>query len=120
MFRRWSTGDHAGALECFATDAEVRPLASEETIVGVDGIRELWVSVAEEYKQASIAADRLLLAGDDVVLLATATVRRRTPDGDAYTESFPVAWVFKVESGKIREVRGFSSWEEAQEAAGLE
>jgi two-component system nitrate/nitrite response regulator NarL len=120
MFGRWSEGDHAGALEYFAADAEVRPLASDEVIVGVDRIRELWESVADEYKQASIAADRLLLAGEDqVVLLATAMVPRRTPDGDAYTDRFPVAWVFTVGSGRIQAVRGFSSWEDAQEAAGI-
>jgi CheY-like chemotaxis protein/ketosteroid isomerase-like protein len=120
MFRRWSMGEHTRALELFADDAEVHPLASDETYVGPDQIRELWASVDDEYKQASITADRLLLAGDDqVMLLATASLPRRTPDGDTYTERFAVAWVFTVRGGRIRAVRGFSSWEEARDAAGL-
>src|SRR4051794_22194973 len=119
MFRLWSAGDIERALTYFSPRAEVWPLSSERVYRGVDAIREYVETAPEEHRRATVAADRLLLAGDSVVMLATAAVPRNTPDGDSYTERFPVGWVYEVRDAKIESVRGFASWEEAREATGL-
>ena len=120
MFRLWSSGDVERAMGFFAPDAEVRPLGSDRVYRGIDEIRAFVNSAPEEYREATVSADRLLLAGDGVVLLATVAVVRRTPDGDSYTERFPVAWVYDIAKDKIQSVRAFASWEEAEEAAGID
>ena len=119
MFRVWTGGDVERALEFFASDAEFKPLGSDRVYHGIDEIREFVRDAADEHRQATVSADRLLLAGDRVVLLATAAVPRHTPDGDTYTERFPVGWVYEVRRSKITSVRAFTSWEEAKEAGGI-
>jgi CheY-like chemotaxis protein/ketosteroid isomerase-like protein len=119
MFRLWSAGERDRAFGFLAADAELRPLMLDRAARGIDEIRALVASAPDDVKRATIAADRLLLAGEEVVLLATAAVPRRTEDGGEYTERFPVGWVMRVQAGKVTSVRAFGTWEEAKEAAGI-
>jgi two-component system chemotaxis response regulator CheY len=120
LYRLWWSGDRdrERAFKLFAPDAEMVRL-DETELKGVEEIRKTFENLPPEQRDTTVEADRLLLAGDEVVLLATAATPRRTADGQSYIERFPVAWVFGVSEDKIVRVRGYRSWEDAKRAAGI-
>lgn len=120
-YRLWWGGERERerALLLLAPDVEFFRLGTGEQLRGLDEVRGALQGLSEAERQTTVEADRLLLAGDDVVLLATAAAPRRTADGQSYIERFPIAWVIRVRDDKITSVRAFSSWEEAKRSAGL-
>jgi CheY-like chemotaxis protein/ketosteroid isomerase-like protein len=118
-YRLWWSDERERALELLAPDVEMTRLTEPETLHGVAELREAMANMSEEQKQATVEADRLLLSGDEVVLLATAAMPRRMADGQSYIERFPVAWVITVRDDKIVSAHIYRSWEDAKGAAGV-
>jgi CheY-like chemotaxis protein len=119
LLKRWWSGERESALALCAADVEYKPLRSERTYQGVEALAAYVDEAQERTPGASVAAEQLLLVGDEVVVLATAAVPRKMADGTAYTEHFPVAWVMHVGGGAIDSIHTFASWEEAKAEAGI-
>ena len=119
-YRLWWSGEHERerAFQLLAPDIELTSLEKGE-LHGIEEVRAAMSSLTELQREATVEADRLLLAGDEVVLLATAAMPRRMADGQSYIERFPVAWVITVRDDKIASAHIYRSWEDAKTAAGM-
>src|SRR4051812_10940029 len=109
-YRLWWSGERERAFEYLSPDIELTRLSTGETVRGHDELRAALAEMSDNERAATVEADRLLLTGDEVVLLATAAVPRRLADGQKYIERFPVAWVIEVRDDKIASARVFRSW----------
>ena len=117
-------GDPGGAAfdtGVFADDSEwvLAPESFGEVPVyrGRDGFKEFFRDFTEDLAEWSISLERLIEAGDDLVV---ATLRQRAT-GKA--SGVPVEWqmgvVYELEGGRVIRMTNYDSEAEALEAAGL-
>ena len=120
-YRLWWSGERERerAFQLLSPDIELTRLEGTETLRGIEELRAALRNRTELQREATVEADRLLLAGDEVVLLATAAMPRQLADGQSYIERFPVAWVITVRDDKIVSAHIYRSWEAAKTAVGM-
>jgi ketosteroid isomerase-like protein len=99
------------AVECFAL---WEPGAAEQSYVGVDGFRKLWLDWLEPWAEYHVGVEELVDSGDRVVALIRD--RGRRADMDAEVE-LTAGSVWTINDGKIARVE-FCTREDALAAAG--
>jgi ketosteroid isomerase-like protein len=119
-FAAMARGDLEELLALY--DPEIRFLPLTGTRVesggyhGHAGVRDYFAEVADVWDELRPYAEYVETIGDDVVVLGGCAVRGR---GSKIQSDSPMAWVLTVRSGKITRHCGYSTSEEALEAAGL-
>jgi ketosteroid isomerase-like protein len=119
-FEAYNRGDVDGAMSYFAPDCQYTAAGTIPDRTGVfygpEGYREFTDWLRSEFDDARAEIDELVDAGDTVVLGATLRGRGRQ-SGAETTFRFWQAWA--VQNGKFVQGQGFTSREQALEAAGL-
>jgi ketosteroid isomerase-like protein len=115
-FRR----DPDGLFSMLHPDIEWHPLTGA-LVEGVpyrghEGIRQYFDDLAESWEASWVAADRLLDAGDCVVVIGRI---HSCGKGSGVEMEIPAAWVWKVREGRVTYMRVYLDRSEAFEAAGL-
>lgn len=114
----WNDGDLEAIVEMCHPDvrwtfSDRLPDATGE-IRGRDAVRSFFASFTQDWAEISIAADRVVDAGDDVVAAVRFTARGR--DGIEVSMQFVHVWT--VTDGQIVRFRGYPTFEQALEAVG--
>lgn len=115
---RW---DIEALLKLYDPDIHYLPLTGTRIesggYVGHAGVREYFEEVAEIWEELRPHADDVRTVGDDVLVLGGCAVRGR---GSGAESDSPMAWVLRVQNGKVTRHRGYRTRDEALEAVGLE
>ena len=88
----------------------------DRIVRGREAVLAYWEEVGEAWESQTFEPERIIEAGDVIVVLWHETARIR--DSDLEVES-GTASVIKVHDGKVVELRGYMDPEEALRAAGL-
>lgn len=88
----------------------------DRIVRGREAVLDYWEEVGEAWESQTFEPERIIEAGDVIVVLWHETARIR--DSDLEVES-GTASVIKVDDGKIVELRGYMDPDEALRAAGL-
>lgn len=88
----------------------------DRVVRGREAVVEYWDEVVDSWEGIEVEVDRLVDAGDVVVVFWRETARSRHSDVEIQSDT---AIVVRVEAGKVVELRGYMDPEEAMEAAGL-
>ena len=114
---RW---DVDGLLELYDPHVQFLPLTGTRVesggYRGHAGVRAYFEEVANVWDELHPYGDDFRTVGNNVVILGGCTVRGRGSGAEADT---PMAWVVSVREGKITSHRGYRTWKDALEAAGL-
>ncbi len=108
-----------GWVDAYASEAEFHmppEWPGDSMYSGHDGIMRCAAELAENFDDARWEVDRLIDAGESVVV--TLHVRRRIKSSGSWIEQ-PQGAVFDVRDRKIMRVRTYFSWAQALEAVGL-
>ena len=122
LVRAFNQRDLAAMTQWFAPDVEWEPggpAAVERALYrGRDEVSSGFASTWETWEVFQVEESEVRDLGGSVVWLGSAHMR----GGDASHLEFdqPFAIHFLVRGGKVARFRGFRSWQEALEAAGLE
>jgi CheY-like chemotaxis protein len=114
MFHTWWNGERERTWSVFSEDVECTPIDSDVPVHGLVALRKHVESRPQDERDGTARATKMSALGEMVVIEATAEV----PRGET-RERFPVAWVLRVHDGVIVSIRGFTSWGQARESAGL-
>jgi ketosteroid isomerase-like protein len=124
LFRRglaaWNREGVTGVLAVFHDDVVAHPFPEwpgDPVYHGHDGIRELLAEWTEHFDDYSWAEERVVPAGDDLVV-ALVFHQARIKGTDVPIKQ-PMGTVWKMESGKAIEAWFFLTWQEALETVGL-
>ena len=125
MLRRaieaYSRGDIDGAVSVIAPDCRYTASGAIPGRTGVfhgpEGFREFMDWLRGEFDDAHVEVDELIDAGDMVVVGSTIRGRGKHSGAEA---SWVVWQVWTVQNGKAVRGQGFTTREEALQAAGLE
>jgi ketosteroid isomerase-like protein len=113
-------GDLDTAVSCIATDMEYVASGAVPGATGVfmgpDGVKKFIAGLYGEFDDARAEVSELLDAGDQVLVSATARGRGKLSGVETQWETWQL-WTLR--DGKLVRGQGFTSREEAVEAAGL-
>lgn len=102
-------------------DAELYPLRAQlegKAYRGHDGAREMLADLAEDWESMTIEIDELREAGEDqIVALCHLHSRARTSRVEL---DVPLAFLWRLENGKVTYGKTFSEQADALRAAGIE
>jgi uncharacterized protein len=118
-FAAYNAGDVDGLLAVCAPDVELVPLSSlltGETYRGHQGVRDYLDAISEDWSQRVVELDRLIEAGDEVVLRGRFQARGRSSGVDV---DAPAAWVVTLRDGRVVRLRAYTDPQDALEAVGL-
>jgi uncharacterized protein len=118
-FRLFSRGDYDGVLECFDPEVEViEPggIPGARRYRGYAGVAEAYSRWAAQWDDFSAEIERLVDAGERVVVLARHRGRGRS---SGIPVEMTVAYLYTVRASKFVRWEMFSTEVEALEAAGL-
>jgi ketosteroid isomerase-like protein len=118
-FAAYNAGDVEGLLAVCASDVELVPLPSlltGEPYRGHQGVRDYLDAITEDWSQRAVELDRLIEAGDQVVLRGRFQARARSSGVEV---DAPAAWVVTLRDGRVVRLRAYTDTREALEAVGL-
>jgi uncharacterized protein len=118
-FAAYNAGDVDGLLAVCAPDVELVPLPSlltGEPFRGHEGVREYLDAISDDWSQRAVELDRLIEAGDEVVLRGRFQARGRSSGVEL---DAPAAWVVTLRDGKVVRLRAYTDPEDALQAVGL-
>ena len=91
-------------------------VGTERETVGLEAMSEMMRNWLDAYENVTLAAERLVDAGDQVVALAVWRARGRTSGADT---EWHHATVWTIEDGKVTGLRSYEEPDDALRAAGL-
>jgi ketosteroid isomerase-like protein len=112
----YNRGDVEAVLETADPDIEFVPLRSlvvGGSYHGHDGIRRFFEDLGEEWENFSIGQEDFREREDAVLLLGEFSATGKASGMQVHS---PVAWLFELRSGKVVQMRAYSSQDEALQA----
>jgi ketosteroid isomerase-like protein len=118
-FAAYNAGDVDGLLAVCDPEVELVPLSSLLTGApyrGHQGVRDYLDAITEDWSKHAVELDRLIEAGDEVVLRGRFQARGRSSGVDL---DAPAAWVVSLRDGRVVRLRAYTDPQAALEAVGL-
>jgi ketosteroid isomerase-like protein len=112
-FDAWNSGDMEGVIERCDPEVEFHPLRAQlegAPYRGAEGMRQFARDMLEEWEFLRVLTDELRDCGERVLVLGHFDAKGRASGMDL---RFPVGWVARVREGRIRELRTYSSQDDA-------
>jgi ketosteroid isomerase-like protein len=117
IFERWKRGDYS-AVDWADPDIEFTMKTPErETSRGIEGMRSSWLDFLRAWQDFRVAAERIIEAGDQVLVLHEFGGSGR--GSGVSIKGMRGAALFTFADGKVIRLALFTDHDEALEAAGL-